>query len=104
MVVNDNNFEHVVLQADKPVLVDFWAQWCGYCLKFAPVIGEIAAETEGQVIVAKLDVDSSPAVAQRFRITGLPTLIVFSHGQEVSRIEGTTSKAELLARLAAARP
>ncbi len=86
--VNDLNFAQEVLQTDTPVLVDFSASWCAPCKRLAPIVDEIAAETAGQVKVVKLDVDESPAAAQRFGIRGLPTVVAFQKGEPSS---GATS-------------
>ena len=99
VVVNDANFDQVVLQSDRPVLVDVWAEWCGPCKDIAPIVRELAAEYEGRVVVAKLDFDSSPQTAKKYRIEALPTLIVFKNGREVSRVVGATNKSDLTARL-----
>ncbi|WP_437323763.1 thioredoxin [Sorangium sp. So ce381] len=97
--VNDQNFAQEVLQTDTPVLVDFSASWCAPCKRLAPIVDEIAAETAGQVKVVKLDVDESPAAAQRFGIRGLPTVVAFQKGEPVGRHIGLTNKKTLLALL-----
>ena len=99
VVVDDTNFDQVVLQSDRPVLVDVWASWCGPCKDIAPIVKELAGQYEGRVIVAKLDFDASPRTAQKYRIEALPTLIVFKNGQEVSRVVGAVSKSALTAKL-----
>ena len=99
VVVNDANFDQVVLQSDRPVLVDVWATWCGPCKDIAPIVRELAGEYEGRVIVAKLDFDVSPRTSRKYRIEALPTLIVFKNGQEVSRVVGATNKSVLAAKL-----
>ena len=96
--ITDDSFETDVLKADKPVLVDFWATWCGPCLMIAPILEEIAAEYE-QVKVAKLDVDTNPATPGQFGVMGIPTLILFKNGEALERITGYMPKDRLLAKL-----
>lgn len=91
--VTDAEFESQVLKADKPVLVDFWASWCGPCHAIAPVIEELAGEYDGKVVVAKMDVDKSPATPGRYGIRAIPTLILFKDGQVVEQITGAVGKA-----------
>lgn len=90
--VNDLNFEDQVLKSDVPVLVDFTATWCGPCRQIAPLIDQVADEFEGQVKVTKLDIDDSPATAQKFGIRGVPTLYVFKGGQVVAQQVGAVPK------------
>ena len=99
VVVDDTNFDQVVLQSDRPVLVDVGAEWCGPCRDIAPIVRELAAEYEGRAVVAKLDADTAPRTEQKYGIEYLPTLIVFKNGQEVSRVVGATSKSDLTAKL-----
>jgi len=97
--VTDSTFESKVLQATEPTLVDFWAAWCGPCRMVAPVVEEIAAEYNGKLRVAKLDVDSSPQTPSRYGIRGIPTLILFKDGAEATRIVGFRPKDALVEEL-----
>jgi thioredoxin len=90
--VTDSSFEKDVLQAAKPVLVDFWAEWCAPCRMLAPTIDAIAHQFVETAGVVKLNVDDNTATAQRYGIKGIPTLILFSEGKEVERVVGATSK------------
>ena len=90
--VTDNSFEPEVLQADKPVLVDFWAEWCGPCRMLAPTIEAIAAEHSDAVSFVKLNVDDNPTTAATFGVKGIPTLILFAEGKEVERMVGAAGK------------
>lgn len=96
--VNDDNFEQAILQSNTPVLVDFWAPWCGPCRMLAPTVEAIAEQYAGDARVAKLNVDDNPSVVQRYRIQGIPTLILFQGGEEKERIIGASSK-ETISRM-----
>ena len=93
--VDDSNFDEIVLQAKTPVLVDFWAEWCGPCRMVAPVVEELAEEYEGRISFVKLDVDQNPKAASRYGIMSIPTLLIFKDGSPVSNIVGFRPKAEL---------
>ncbi len=95
IAVNDSNFDQVVLKADLPVLVDFWATWCAPCRMVAPVVEGLAKEYEGKVSFAKVDVDQNPKTASRYGIMSIPTLLLFKKGEPVSHIVGFRPKAEL---------
>jgi thioredoxin 1 len=99
IVVNDTNFDEVVIKSDKPVLVDFWAEWCGPCRMIAPMVEEIAGEFAGKAIVAKCDVDSSPGVATRFGIRNIPTILFFKEGKIADKQVGAVPKANIVAKL-----
>ena len=94
--VQDATFEKDVLGSDKPVLVDFWAEWCAPCRMIAPTVDAVAGEFEGRATVVKLNVDDNPSTSQRYGIKGIPTLILFKNGQEAERIVGATSKDALV--------
>ena len=100
--VTDASFAADVLQSDKPVLVDFWADWCGPCKMIAPVLNEVATEQEGKAVIAKLNIDEAPEIAARFGITAIPTLIVFKNGQPVNTLRGVQSKTAIVKSLALA--
>jgi thioredoxin 1 len=97
--VSDRTFDTEVLQSETPVLVDFWATWCGPCKMIAPVLEEIAGEKDGKLKIAKLDVDQNPDSAQKFGVMSIPTLLLFKDGREVSRIVGYRSKNQLVQQL-----
>jgi thioredoxin len=90
--ITDASFEEVVLKSDKPVLVDFWATWCGPCRMLGPVIEEIATEYEGRVVVGKVDVDSNQDYAAKYGVRNIPTVLVFKNGEVVGRQVGVASK------------
>ena len=99
IVLTNQNFEEEVTQSDIPVLVDFWAVWCGPCKMLAPIVEEIAREFEGKVKVGKVNVDDEPALAARFGISCIPTLILFKNGQQAAVSVGVSPKEELVQML-----
>ncbi len=97
--VNDSNFDEVVLRSDKPVMVDFWAEWCGPCRMIAPFVEEISKEYEEKALVVKCDVDDSPGVAARFGIRNIPTVLFFKDGQVADKQVGAVPKNNFVAKL-----
>jgi thioredoxin 1 len=100
LTVSDATFEETVVASSTPVIVDFWAEWCGPCKMIAPALEEIATEHEGKLTVAKLNVDDNPDTARRFDVMSIPTLLVFNEGQPVKRLVGAKGKGQLLQDLA----
>jgi thioredoxin 1 len=98
--VTDATFEAEVLKSDKPVVVDYWAEWCGPCRQVSPVLEEIASEHAEKIDVVKLNIDDNPKVAQRYQIMAIPTMSVFHNGEVVKQIVGAKPKAALLKELA----
>ena len=99
LVITDANFDEVVLKSDKPVLVDFWAEWCGPCRMVGPVVEELAKEFEGKAVVGKVDVDSNPDISMKFGIRNIPALLFFKGGEIVDKQIGAVPKSVLAQKL-----
>jgi thioredoxin 1 len=97
--VNDSNFEEVVLKSDKPVIIDFWAEWCGPCRMVDPIIKEISKEYEGKVLVVKVDVDSNPGISSKLGIRNIPTVMFYKNGKMVDKQVGAVPKSNLISKL-----
>lgn len=97
--LTDNSFDEEVMNSDTPVLVDFWAEWCGPCKMVAPILDELAEEKAGSFQLAKLNIDDNIRTAQRFGVMSIPTMILFKNGEEVRRIVGAMPKARLAAEI-----
>ena len=102
--VNQDNFEAVVLKSEKPVLVDFWAEWCGPCRLVAPTVEELAKDYDGQAVVVKVNIDESPELAERFEVTAIPTLMFIKGGEQVDAIIGVEAKDVVESKLVALLP
>jgi thioredoxin 1 len=96
MEFTDSNFEQEVINSNEPVLIDFWAVWCGPCRMIAPIVEELASEYEGRVKVGKLDVDNNPGVAAKYGIRSIPTILIFKDGMPVEQIVGAVPKQEIV--------
>lgn len=100
VTLNSGNFDETVKASNTPILVDFWAEWCGPCKQIAPVLADIATEQAGKLTIAKLNVDEHGDIAQRFNVMSIPTLLIFDKGEMKKRIVGAKGKGQLLQELA----
>lgn len=97
--VNDANFEQVVLQANQPVLVDFWAEWCGPCRMVGPIVDELAEEYGDKAVICKMDVDSNPGIPAKYGVRNIPTILFFKNGEQVDKQVGACQKSVLADKL-----
>jgi thioredoxin 1 len=97
--VNDGNFDEVVIKSDKPVVVDFWAEWCGPCRMISPIMEELSTEYSGKALIVKCDVDSSPAVSARYGIRNIPTILFFKDGKIADKQVGAVPKSNFVTKL-----
>ncbi|HUW05545.1 MAG TPA: thioredoxin [Williamwhitmania sp.] len=97
--ITDGNFEEVVMKADKPVVIDFWAEWCGPCRMITPIIAEMSTEYEGRAVIGKVDVDSNPGISAKFGIRNIPTVLFIKGGEIKDKQVGAVPKSKLVEKL-----
>jgi thioredoxin 1 len=97
--ITDNNFDQLVLNSDKPVLVDFWAEWCGPCRMVGPIVEELSKDYDGKAVVGKVDVDSNPGISMKYGIRNIPTLLIFKGGEIVDKQVGAVPKSVLAGKI-----
>ncbi len=95
----DSNFDELVLNSDKPVIVDFWAEWCGPCRMVGPIVEEVGVDYEGKAVVAKVDVDSNPGITAKYGIRNIPTILFFKNGEVADKQVGAVPKSTIVAKL-----